>query len=448
MQYSAGALAAMSAIGSVAEAGASQRRRPNVVLIILDDLGSIDLNCYGSTDLITPNFNSLAASGTRFTQFYSGSPICSASRGATLTGKYPQRNGLTNNAASQPGGKGFLPPDQPTLATILKSAGYATGHVGKWHLGYTPETMPMARGFDSSFGHMGGCIDNYSHFFFWDGPNRHDLWSNGQEIYREGEYFGDLIVDQCKQFISAHRQEPFFLYCAINQPHYPLQGKKQWREKYKNLSSPRNMYAAFVSTADEMLGQVIAHLESLGIRDNTLIIFQSDHGHSTEDRTFGGGGNAGPYRGAKFSLFEGGIRVPAIVSYSPLVPKGTVRKQFVTGVDWLPTVLEVAGVAMPAGKFDGNSVVPILKSSEAQSHHNEYHWQLEKQWAVRDGGWKLIGNPRDTSHKAPIGPGDELFLSDLDQDVTEMHNLAGKHPDKVGRMVALHEGWLRDVKKI
>ncbi|MHC4282139.1 MAG: sulfatase-like hydrolase/transferase [Planctomycetota bacterium] len=288
--------------------GKQKQRRPNVVLIFTDDQGTVDVNCYGAKDLLTPNLDRLAREGTRFTQFYVGAPVCSPSRAALMTGRYPQRAGQPSNAPSQRGHAG-MPTEQVTIAEVLKAAGYATGHVGKWHLGYTPETMPNGQGYDSSFGHMGGCIDNYSHFFYWQGPNRHDLWRNGEEIWRDGEFFGELMVDECKKFIDENKDDPFLLYWAINMPHYPLQGTEKWRKKYPHLDAPRRMYAAFVSTMDEMIGNVVAHLDKLGLREDTIIIWLSDHGHSVEQRTFGGGGSSGDFRGHKFTLWEGGIRV-------------------------------------------------------------------------------------------------------------------------------------------
>ena len=216
-----------------------------------------------------------------------------------ITGRYPQRAQLAGNTSSQKGGKG-MPTEQVTIAETFKAAGYTTGHIGKWHLGYTPDTMPNGQGFDYSFGHMGGCIDNYSHFFYWQGPNRHDLWRNGAEIFRDGEFFGDLMVEEMNQFIEKNQKQPFFIYWAINMPHYPLQGTTKWREKYKDLEPRRAKYNAFVSSMDENIGQVMKHLEELKLREDTIIVFQSDHGHSYEDRTFGGGGSSGPYRGGKF----------------------------------------------------------------------------------------------------------------------------------------------------
>jgi arylsulfatase A-like enzyme len=439
------AVAGAALAGGAAGSPAQTARRPNVILIMFDDLGSIDLNCYGSKDLETPNLDGLAASGVRFTQMCSASPVCSPSRAAVLTGRVPHRAGLPDNASSRPGGKG-LPTDEITLARVLRDAGYATGHVGKWHLGYTPEEMPNARGFDSSFGHMGGCIDNYSHFFYWDGPNRHDLWQNGSETWRAGEHIGDLMVGQCNQFLDAQKNNPFFLFWALNQPHYPLQGQAKWREHYKDLPTPRNMYAASVSTVDELIGQVVAKVKSLGLADNTIIALQSDHGHSTEDRAFGGGGNAGPYRGAKFSLFEGGIRVVGMISYPGTVPAGQVRDQLVTGCDWMPTLCELAGAPLPKKRLDGKSMAPVIHSATTPTAHPTFCWQLGNQWAARDGNWKLIGNPRDTSNKAPITAEDKLFLSDLSQDVSEMKNLAKANPQIVKRLTAQHDHWLQDVR--
>ena len=267
-------------------------RKPNVIVIYSDDQGTVDLGCYGSKDLETPHLDKLAARGVRFTQMYSPSAICSASRAGLLTGRFPARAGVPGNVSSQKGKPG-MPAEEVTIAEMMKAAGYATGHIGKWHLGYTPETMPNAQGFDYSFGHMGGCIDNYSHFFYWNGPNRHDLWRNGEEIWEDGVFFGDSMVREAKGFIEKNKEKPFFVYWAINFPHYPLQGKEKWRKRYAHLESPRRMYNAFVSTMDEMIGEVLGKVDELGLREDTLVIFQSDHGHSTEERTFFGGRQSG-----------------------------------------------------------------------------------------------------------------------------------------------------------
>ncbi len=419
-------------------------RKPNVVLIFTDDQGSIDLNCYGAKDLYTANLDRLAAEGTRFTQFYVGAPVCSPSRAALMTGRYPQRAGVPGNVSSQAGHAG-MPTEQITIAEMMKSAGYATGHVGKWHLGYTPETMPNGQGYDYSFGHMGGCIDNYSHFFYWQGPNRHDLWRNGTEVWYDGEFFGDLMVDECKKFIDGHKEEPFFLYWAINMPHYPLQGKEKWRKKYEHLDAPRKMYAAFVSTMDEMVGEVVRHLDESGLRENTLIIWLSDHGHSVEQRTFGGGGNSGDYRGHKFTLWEGGIRIPCIVSWPSRIPQNSVRNEVAVSIDWMPTIAEYCGVKLPDVNIDGKSIVQLIESENAHSPHDVLHWETGKHWAVRQGDWKLVHNGPATEYKGRNIPHVENFLSNITKDVTETKNLAEEHPEIVKRLTSLHEQWLKDV---
>lgn len=444
MGSAAAAVATAPLLGSAP--AVSSNRRPNVILIVLDDLGSLDANCFGSHDLITPSLDALAGEGVRFTQFYAAAPLCSPSRAAVLTGRYPQRAGVPSNVSSIPGGAG-MPVEEVTLAQVLKSAGYATGHVGKWHLGYLPEIMPNAKGFDESFGNMGGCIDNYSHFFFWQGPNRHDLWQNGEEVWRDGQNIGDLMVERCKAFISANKDKPFFLYWAINQPHYPLQGREKWRMRYRNLAPPRSMYAAFVSTLDESIGRVLATLRQLRLTEQTIVALQSDHGHSTEDRAFGGGGNPGPYRGCKFSLFEGGIRVVSMLSWPGTLPRGAVRGQLVTGCDWMPTICELTGVPLPKRRIDGKSMVPIVHSPTAATEHETFFWAFEQQWAVREGNWKLIANPRDPTNKAPLTPADKLFLVDLSKDVSELTNRAKDHPDVVQRMSALHQKWWADVAR-
>ncbi len=433
-------------IGSTSIAAAADR--PNVLLIYTDDQGSIDLNCYGAKDLATPNLDALARRGVRFTQMYAPSAICSASRAGLLTGRFPVRAGVPGNVSSQEGVAG-MPTDEVTLAEMMREAGYATGHIGKWHLGYTPETMPNGQGFDYSFGHMGGCIDNYSHFFYWNGPNRHDLWRNGKQIWEDGQFFPDRMAEECIQFIDANRKGPFFVYWAINVPHYPMQGTQKWRDHYKHLKAPRRMYAEFVSTMDEVVGRVLDHLEETGLDENTLVIFQSDHGHSTEERAFFGGGNAGPYRGAKGCLFEGGLRVPSIVSMPGVIPGGEVRGQLSVGCDWYPTIADFCGAKLPDRTIDGRSLKEVIVDGKQNGPHSGFYWQLGRgnapQWVVRDNDWKLLGNPRDRSEKAPLGPADKLFLVNLKQDSSEMTNLAGDHPDVVKRLLARREEYLRSI---
>ncbi|MBN1125721.1 MAG: sulfatase-like hydrolase/transferase [Sedimentisphaerales bacterium] len=422
-------------------------RRPNVILIYTDDQGSIDLNCYGAKDLYTPNLDRLAEQGLRFTQFYVGAPVCSPSRAALMTGRYPQRAQLAGNTSSMKGHAG-MPTEQITIAEVLKRADYTTGHVGKWHLGYTPETMPNGQGYGSSFGHMGGCIDNYSHFFYWNGPNRHDLWRNGKEVWHDGEYFGDLMVQECNRFIHENRKEPFFLYWAINMPHYPLQGLDKFRDRYKDMPEPRKFYAAFVSTVDDMIGRVLQTVNELGIREDTIIIYLSDHGHSVEERTYFGGGDSGSYRGHKFTLWEGGIRVPCIVSWPGKIAQGEVRPQVAINMDWMPTIAKWCGTTIEH-RIDGLDLSEVIESANTPSPHKQLHWERpggkQIHWVAREGDWKLVVNGPATKDRHLDLPAEQEFLSNLSKDVTETKNLADQHPEKVERLKQLHDQWRKSV---
>jgi arylsulfatase A len=422
--------------------------KPNVILIYTDDQGTLDLGVYGAKDLVTPNMDRLAHSGTRFTQFYASSPVCSPSRASVLTGRYPQRAGLTGNAGNLYGWGG-MPGSQYTLAELFKAGGYKTGHIGKWHLGYSPETMPNQQGFDYSFGFMGGCIDSYSHYYFWGGPNQHDLWRNGVEIWEPGKYFPDLMVDEAGKFMEENKKNPFFIYFAINMPHYPLQGETKWIEYYKNkgMPMPRRMYAASVSTMDDKIGALLKKLDQLGLTKNTIIIFQDDQGHSKEDRTFGGGGWAGPYRGSKESLFEAGIRVPAFISWPGHIPVDAVRNQFATNLDWFPTLAEYCHIPMPDRKIDGQSIAKVIASPTAVSPHPDFFWQClgtkeNPQWAVRDGDWKLLHNPLQS--KPTEQDADHYMLIDMKTDSAEMINLSAQHPEIVQRLRKKYDEWIKE----
>lgn len=445
---------AFAPFGAMSQTG--RGHKPNVIVIVSDDQGAADAGCYGATDLLTPNINSIAKQGVRFTQFYAGAPVCSPSRATLMTGRYPVRAGLTGNASSEPGGKDAMPGEQVTLAEMFKAAGYTTAHIGKWHLGFTKETMPNAQGFDYSFGHMGSCIDNYSHFFYWAGPNRHDLYRNGVEVYYPGRYFADLMVEEASRFMERNRRakdpKPFFLYFALNMPHYPYQGEAKWLEHYKSLPYPRNLYAAFLSSCDERIGTLLKRVDALGIRKDTIIVFQSDNGHSTEERAHFGGGSAGIYRGQKFSLFEGGIRLPAIISWPGHLPAGEVRGQMVHASDWMPTLAELTGVQLLNADIDGRSIVSVVRSKSASSPHPVLHWYLggakQPQWAVREGDWKLIGNVQYTPANELSAADRKLFLVNLATDISEKKNVADEHPDIVQRLLKLHEEWLASTKAV
>lgn len=435
----------MASVLAENEAGAAggEAARPNVIVIVADDHGSRDAGCYGTKDVETPALDALAASGVRFDQFYSAAPVCSPSRAAVLTGRAPLRCGVPTNAASQRDQPGGLPAGETTLARMFKDAGYATACIGKWHLGYTAATMPNAHGFDHAFGHIGGCIDSWSHFFYWSGPNIHDLYRNGEEVYAAGRFFSDMMFEEADHFLTANRSRPFLLYFTPNMPHYPYQPDPKWLDRFRHLPHPRRLYAAFLGMMDERIGRLMKRLDSLKLRERTIVIYQSDHGHSTEERAHFGGGSAGPFRGAKFSLYEGGIRVPALISWPGHLPTGAARSQVAWGCDWLPTLAELCQVPAPDRPLDGRSLAPVLHSADAPSPHASLVWAGDKSpapsWAVREGDWKLLGRPLDTSLNGAARPEEGIRLYNLAEDIGERNDLAARHPDIVTRLRKQYE---------
>ncbi len=439
----------------------TQERKPNVVIILTDDQGTLDANCYGSTDLYTPAIDSLAASGVRFTQAYSHT-VCCPTRAMLMTGRQPQR-GNVNDWMQGPlnglKGRNMLA-SEVTLAEALKEAGYRTGLFGKWHLGGHRDHGPTKQGFDEFFGIRDGFIENYTHYFLHR-EGYHDLYEGVREVFHRGRYFPDLMVDRALSFIERNQDHPFFIYIPFNIPHYPEQSLKRFRDRYKSMAEPRRTYAATVTTTDDFIRRILLQIDRLGLRDNTVVVYQSDNGHSEEDYritveghlsgfpkgwNYGankGGGNTGKWLGAKGSFLEGGIRVPAIVRYPPVVPKGEVRDQIVTAMDWFPTILELVGAPPPEGvELDGHSALPIIESADAETAYNIMHWQWQKRWMVRDGYWKLMfQGARNLAGGDPA----EIYLSNLSDNLPERKNYASERPDLVERLTAAHEAWVKDV---
>ena len=449
--------------GSIGAAGraAAQSRKPNVVIIYTDDQGTLDAGCYGSEDIHTPNIDALATRGVRFTQAYAHT-VCCPSRSQLLTGRVPQRSGVTNWLSNNPldeNGRNMLV-SEITLAEVLQKSGYRTGLAGKWHLGAKPGHQPLDQGFDEAYGHLGGFIDNFEHKFLHSSPKRppfHDLYRNGEQVDETGRYFPDLVVREATRFIVENKDRPFFLYCAFNVPHYPEQSDPKFDKMYDSMAMPRRSYASMITTTDDRIGQVLRTLDLWGLRDDTIVLFMSDNGHSTEDFSnwdhnygaHGGGGNTGEWRGAKASLFEGGIRVPSILSLPGRVPEGETRIQAISNMDFFPTILELCGIEPPAYDIDGKNLGPVLRSADAPSQHEVFHWMWQTQWAVREGDWKLIGNGRDTtglqSRHAPRKDMGDLYLASLADETPESINHAADRPEIVGRLSKLHQEWLQDV---
>ena len=436
--------------------GVSAVERPNILIILTDDQGTIDANCYGSTDLRTPNIDRLAATGVRFTQAYAHT-VCCPARAALMTGRHPQRGGVhhwTQGDLNGPDGINMAL-GEVTLAEALKSAGYRTALYGKWHLGAHRDFGPKKQGFDEFFGIRDGFIDNYNHYFL-HGSGFHDLYEGIKPVKAPGKYFPELMVKRSLKFIMQNKDRPFLLYVPFNIPHYPEQALKRFEAVYKDIADPaRRSYAAIVSTTDHYIGKIVDKLEALDLRENTIIIFMSDNGHSEETGNrirvdnhrsgypkghfYGasGGGSTGKWIGQKGSFLEGGVRVPAIISYPAKLPKGEVRGQIITAMDWFPTVLDLCGVQQPSNspKLDGHSVLPLIRSAKAKSKYKILHFAWGKKWAVREGDWKLIGSNGNT----------KVSLRNLVDAKPEAKDYAKAKPEIVQRLRTLHSDWVKEV---
>ena len=421
--------------------------RPNVVIILTDDQGYGDLGCLGAADLKTPRIDALARGGVLFTSMYAASPVCSPSRAGLLTGRYPGNAGVR---AILPGHRkaSGLTPKVPTLAAALKKEGYTTGAFGKWHLGLKPECRPNANGFDEFSGFLAGCLDYYSHIFYYgmcDGGFNptHDLWENDEEVWANGEYLTERITRKSVDFIRRHKEEPFFLYVAYNAPHYPMHAPQKYLDRFPDLPWDRQIMAAMLSAVDDGVGEIADTLAELGLTDDTIVYFQSDNGPSRESRNWLDGtedpyygGTAGGFSGHKFSLFEGGIRVPALLSWGNRIAPRTLNDPCIA-VDIFPTVLEACGGNPADYQLDGSSILCML-TEVGETAHDDMFWEMEEQTAVRRGRYKLVLNGRLEESQPPRSP---VFLADLDNDPGETRNLADEMPELCRELTEAALAW-------
>ncbi len=441
-------LAAGGAVAAASTAPAQARRRPNFIVILSDDHGSHDLGCQGAADMKTPNLDALAESGARFTNWYANAPMCAPSRAALMTGRHPIRAGVPTNGPA-------LPASEHTIASLLRAEGYATSLCGKWHLGSDDKTSPNAHGFDQFFGFHSGCVDFYSHRYYWGEPRRvnyHDLWRNRTEIFEDGKYLTEMLTAEAVNFLRTNAQRPFFLYLAYNAPHYPMHAPKKYVERFPGLERERQMYAAMVSAVDDGVGEVVETLSRLGLRDNTLIFFGADNGATREPRA---GLNAQPakggtnkFRGFKFSLFDGGMHVPGVLSWPGTIPRGQVIHEVGAHFDILPTFCAAADVRLPAGRTtDGRNILPVA-TSKAKSPHEALVWASGDQMAIRRGKWKLVSNgseAADGTMRERMTGDDAMFLSDLDTDPGEKRNLRRENPNVVDELATYAQRWLHSL---
>ncbi len=430
---------------------AQRTAQPNILVILFDDLGLNDLGYLGASDLRTPHIDRLAAEGTVCRNWYSNAPVCSPARAALLTGRSPIRAGVPNNGPA-------LRPSERTIASLLKDRGYRTGLTGKWHLGNTPDTIPNAHGFDYFYGFLDGCVDYYSHRFYWGEPKRvnfHDLWRNRTEVFEDGQYLTERIGAEAVNFIADRPQQPFFLYTAFNAVHYPMHAPQKYLDRFPKLAPERRVYAAMLSAADDMVGNIVSALERTRQRERTVIFLLGDNGATTERRAGLGqyaatAGRNTPFRGFKFSTFDGGMHVPALVNWPGHVPSGKSLDQVLMSADILPTICELTGAGLPEDRtIDGRNMWPVLTQG-ASSPHEFVAWSLGPQLAIRKGRWKLVINgivhDGTPAGEKPLQGEDSIFLSDVVQDAGESRNLRRQHPEIVDELQTLLQKWRRDVE--
>ncbi len=421
----AGLLVLSGAFASVRAAD----QKPNIVYIVADDLGWKDVGFHGS-DIKTPHLDALAATGVRLEQFYA-QPMCTPTRAALMTGRYPFRYGL-QTAVILSGHTYGLPTDEWLLPQTLKEAGYATAIIGKWHLGHAdPKYWPRQRGFDHQYGPLIGELDYFTH----EQHGRVD-WYRNNKVVKEKGYTTTLLGDDAVKLIAAHDPAtPLYLYLAFNAPHTPYQAPREYLDRYPDIADPsRRAYAASITAMDEQIGRVVEALERRGMREHTLIVFQSDNG-GTRNAMFAGEGDMskikipcenGPYRDGKGSLYEGGTRVVALANWPGHVAAGSTVNEMIHVVDLYPTIAALAGASTAKCKpLDGLNVWPTISAGTA-SPRTEIIYNVEPFRAgVRDGDWKLIW-------RAPLPSVPELY--NLAQDPSEKDNVAAQNPDKVAAL--------------
>jgi arylsulfatase A-like enzyme len=407
-------------------------RKPNVVIIMGDDLGICDVSMYDCKGIPTPNIDSIAAKGVKFTNGYVTAPVCSPSRAAIMTGRYQHRYGFEFNAgplqrATNDKEMG-LPLTEITLAQAMKKAGYATGMVGKWHLGMQDKFHPVQRGFDEYFGFLFGANTYVD-------PNRADAQNaepvSGDNntawpriklnpVYRnqtpieEEDYLTEAFTREAVAYIERHKNKPFFLYAPFNAPHTPLQAMKKYTDRFQHIKDPRRqVYAAMVSALDDGAGAILKKLRDTGLEQNTLVVFLSDNGCAT----YTGACTNDPLRYGKLTHFEGGFRVPFALQYPAQIKGGMTYDKPISALDLFPTAVALAGGELPKDRpYDGVNLLPYLTNQNKRAPHAVLCWRNGENAGVRRDNWKLFKG------------GDKYWLFDLSQDPGEKHNVAEQNP--------------------
>lgn len=430
-------LCGLSTSTNAADTAATAKvRKPNILVIVADDLGYADLGFQGGKDIPTPHLDALAASGCRFTNGYVSGPYCSPTRAGLLTGRYQQRFGHEFNPGGESGQSNDLglPVTETTIADRLQQAGYATGLVGKWHLGSAPKFLPQKRGFQEFFGFPGGA-----HTYF--DAVKAEI-HRGTEHIHEPAYLTDAFGREAVAFIDRHKQEPFFLYLAFNAVHTPMEAPEDRLSEFDAIKDvPRRTYAAMLSAMDTAVGKVLGKVSAEGLDSDTLVFFISDNGGPTMRGTTINASINTPLRGSKRTTLEGGIRVPFVVRWNGHIAPGSVYEHPVIQLDVLPTALAAAGVDAKADwKLDGVDLIPFITRKANTKPHETLYWRLGDQNAIRHGDWKLVSY--DLNVEGPPGRGvSEPRLYNLATDIGESTNLASSHPDEVKKLQSLWADW-------
>lgn len=410
----------------------AQTTRPGIVLIVADDLGYADIGVQGfAPDVKTPNIDSIARNGVRFTNGYVSCPVCSPSRAGMLTGRYQERFGYEANPIAAFDDRFGLPHDQVTLADVLRRAGYATGAIGKWHEGNIPEYRPLLRGFDEYFGFLGGLHGYMGKSIEQQGWN---CIRRGDEPVDEREYLTDALSREAVSFVDRHRAQPFFLYLAYNAPHSPLQAPPKYLDRFRDVSDKkRQTMLAMLSAVDDGVGKILGKLRETGLEESTLVIFISDNGGPTNENA----SRNTPLRGFKGQVWEGGIRVPWMMQWKGRISAGRVLDQPVISLDLFPTALAIAGAQPPAGvKLDGVNLLPLVEGKTESRPHETLYWRFQPQWAIRDGDYKLM-HTRDGLTR----------LFDLSKDPSEQNDLTSTAPEIAGKLQAKFDAWNAELKE-
>ena len=417
----------------------SQKNHPNVIVIMTDDLGYVDVGFNGSVEIPTPNIDRIAQQGVKFTNGYTPYSVCSPSRAGFITGRYQQRFGYERNAQYRPNDPNMgLPQTEKIIPEVIGQVGYTSGVIGKWHLGAHISNHPLNRGFDFFYGHLGGghryfpeeltIEDSYS---INDEPLSYRTWiMRDHQAEKTDEYLTDEFSNEAVKFVEKNKEGPFFLYLAYNAPHGPLQATQKYLDRFDHIEGKkRKTYAAMVSAVDDGVGRILDRLESLGIAENTMIFFLSDNGGPEPNNA----SNNGPLREGKSSIYEGGNRVPFAMQWtSQIAPM--VYEYPISSLDILPTIAALTHAPLPADRpLDGVNIIPFLKGEkQGRPHQTLYVRKFDNDlYSVRDGDMKLVTKKKNSLKE----------LYNLQEDLGEENNLANEFPEEVKRLDSLRQNW-------